>query len=143
MSQDHTGPQPTALGQDHLFRKLDELGSMHMRTREDMAEVKAEVKAIGASQSRVEKRQELFEQEIQSEIELRHKRANDQMREMAEKTFKRVDQIEGEVKLIREERIAEKAQWRGPEKVIALLIALAGGAGAIAALVNYLPHGAR
>lgn len=137
MSQDHTGPSATVGGQDHLFRKLDELGAMHMRTREDMAEVKEKVKSIASSQDRFEKRQEHFEAEVWREMEQRHHQIEGGVAELRAETDRRIGEIETKVTTIREERIAEKAQWRGPEKVIATLIGVGGAIAAVATFIGY------
>lgn len=150
MSQDHTGPfASSAGGQDQLFRKLDDLATMHMRTREDMVEVKGEVKSIAASQARVEKRQEHFEREIHEELEKRYSVVQNEIAataalaakridETAAVATKRIDEIETQVKTIREERIAEKAQWRGPEKAIAGLVGIAAAIAAIGAIIAFV-----
>lgn len=139
MSQDHTGPfASSAGGQDQLFRKLDDLATMHMRTREDMVEVKGEVKSIAASQARVEKRQDIFEREIHEELDKRHAIVQTEIAQTAAATAKRIDELDTQVKTIREERIAEKAQWRGPEKAIAALVGLAGALAALGAIIAYV-----
>lgn len=110
---------PGQAGGEHVFRKLDEVGAMLMRTREDVVETKAVIKGVAEAQARQEKRQNHFEAEVERRFVKTH-----------EDTERRFEDISKEVKTIREERIAEKAQWRGPEKVIAALAALGGALGA-------------
>uniref|UniRef100_A0AB74UI68 DUF1640 domain-containing protein n=1 Tax=Caulobacter phage BL57 TaxID=3348355 RepID=A0AB74UI68_9VIRU len=111
---------------------------MHMRTREDMAEVKEKVKTIASSQERFEKRQDHFEQEIWREMEARHSETKESLARISAETAERIDEIESKVNTIREERIAEKAQWRGPEKAIAALVAVAGAIAAIASIMTFM-----
>ncbi|AFU86566.1 hypothetical protein D869_gp348 [Caulobacter phage CcrRogue] len=107
---------------------------MHMRTREDMAEVKEKVKTIASSQER-------FERDVWREMDIRHAETKEQLAAIKNQTADRIDEIEAKVNTIREERIAEKAQWRGPEKVIAGIVALAGGVTAIGVLWSiFKPH---
>ncbi|AXQ68283.1 hypothetical protein HOT99_gp334 [Caulobacter phage CcrBL10] len=107
---------------------------MHMRTREDMAEVKEKVKTIASSQER-------FERDVWREMDIRHTETKQALADIKDHTNERISEIESKVNTIREERIAEKAQWRGPEKVIAAIVALAGGVTAIGVLWSiFKPH---
>lgn len=114
---------PGADSGGHVYRKLDELGAMHMRTREDVVEIKTTVRALVEGQARHEKRMAEFEADVDRRIG-----------ESRQHTALRIDGLAGEVKTIREERIAEKAQWRGPEKVIAVIGSIATLIGLIAAV---------
>ncbi|AFO71750.1 hypothetical protein CcrKarma_gp085 [Caulobacter virus Karma] len=135
MSQDHNG---SSSGQERIYQKLDELGSMHARTREDIARIQEMMRAVGSSQERIEKRQDHFEREIWREMEDRAARTSAQLDEIKSHTNLRIEEIEAKVDTIREERIAEKAQWRGPEKAIAALVAVAGAIAAFATILTFL-----
>jgi len=129
MVQTATAPAEDHAGQHFLYRKLDELSSMLMRTREDAVETKSIVKAMAEGQVRHEKRMEAFERDVDQRFIAQ-----------AENTKREIEAVATEVKTIREERIAEKAHWRGPEKVIAGITGLAGAiGGAIAIKAFFFP----
>lgn len=118
-------PSPQVAG--HIYRKLDELGAMHQRTREDVVEIKAAVKGVAEAQARVETRQKDFEFDVDRRFgEHRHH------------VDAEIGKITSRLTTIHEERIAEKAQWRGPEKVIAALAGIASAIAAIAAIRGFL-----
>ncbi|UTC29871.1 hypothetical protein BAJUN_02650 [Bajunvirus bajun] len=123
MSQDNLQGFPASPGDPLIVRMLAEMQSSQTRTREDTIEIKGAVKSMSEAVTRVEKRQEAFEKEVDQRIESEHRKNNAKMVEIAR-----------EVKTIREERIAEKAQWRGPEKVIGILVLVASALGAIVAI---------
>lgn len=123
MSQDASLGIPATPGDPLIVRLLTEMQSSFSRTREDTIEIKGAVRNMADAVARVEKRQEAFEKEVDARIEAEHRANNIKMREIAL-----------EVKTIREERIAEKAEWRGPEKLIAGLVAFAAAIGAILAI---------
>lgn len=124
--------------QDLSHRMTEVTGGM-MRTREDMAEMKAESRATGAAVARIEQRHDKFEAEMRTRLEETHRRNNERMIEIAreqsldweaklgqvlealEGTNTELRGVKGRVDTIERERIAEKSQWRGPEKLIALL----------------------
>lgn len=128
MAQSVTSPtdQP-GVGDNFLYRKLDELSSMMMRTREDGVETKVIVKAMAEGQARHEKRMEAFEKDVDNRFIA-----------AATETNRQIEAVATEVKTIREERIAEKAHWRGPEKVIAAIVSIAGLLGAIVAIKTFV-----
>lgn len=101
-------------GGDHVYRKLDELSAMHMRTREDVVETKVLVKALAENQAG----QARAFSKHQEDVDRRFKTH-------AEETDGKLNEIAAQVTTIHEERIAEKAQWRGPEKVVAVISAIA------------------
>lgn len=119
--------------------RVDQLVDAHQRTREDMVEVKAATRAVADTLTRIETRQDGFEKEINHRLEENHRKANETMARWAKETHDRVESVENEVKSIREERIAEKAQWRGPEKIVAALAALASAVGLFAAVKGLIP----
>lgn len=116
-----------------IFEKIDHLSDAHSRTREDMVEIKGAVKSVAEAAGRIEARQHSFEQEVNGRLEDAANAAKHAMSIFGKEITGRVEVVEGEVKTIREERIAEKAQWRGPEKVIVTVAGLATLIGAIIA----------
>lgn len=121
---------PSASTVDRIFTKIDEQTAMHMRTREDLLEVRGAVRELTSGQERAEKRQTDFEKDVDKRFEIRFK-----------DTDVRLTDLDTRVTSIHEERLAEKAQWRGPEKVIAFLIAAGGVISLAIALKDViLPH---
>ncbi len=136
--------QTTARMFEDISKRLTEFTGSVMRTREDVVKLDSVMGAIGKTLERIESRQDTFEREIRNRLDEQHRRANERMVEIAEEyaadNEKRFSKVEGELtrqsaelKTIREERIAEKSQWRGPEKMIVFLqvgsfmAAIAGG----------------
>lgn len=138
---------------EDLTTRLSEFTGAFMRTREDMAEMKATGKMTADVVKRIEHRQDQFEREMRERMETQHRRANERMVEIAREHSKslearldeqdeahvkvntRVDGVIAEVKTIREERIAEKNQWRGPEKVM-VVVQFCGIAAALAVAIG-------
>lgn len=124
--------------QDISHRITEMTGGM-MRTREDMAEMKAESRSTAQAVARIEQRHDKFEAEMRTRLEETHRRNNERMIEIAreqasdwesklgqvlealEGTNTELRGVKGRVDTIERERIAEKSEWRGPEKMIALL----------------------
>lgn len=118
-----TAPGEPEGNQYLIQRKLDDLGAMHMRTREDVAEIKATTREIASNQVKVERRVDDMEKQV-----------DERFKSHAQEIDGRIGRVEKDVTTIREERIAEKAQWRGPEKLIAVLGTIGAILGALAAV---------
>lgn len=124
---------------EDLVHRMTEVTGAAMRTREDMAEMKAESRSTAAAVARIEQRHDKFEAEMRTRLEEQYRRANERMAEITreqgtewekklaqvlaalEGTNTELRGVTGRVDIIERERIAEKSQWRGPEKMIVLL----------------------
>jgi hypothetical protein len=113
-----------------VFQKLDEQTAMHMRTREDLVELKGDVRVLKEQGTRHDERQHEFERTIERKFKEHAENTDAKLGEVSEK----VDDLDTELTSIREERIAEKAQWRGPEKVILAIAGLGSAIGAVLAI---------
>lgn len=103
---------------------------MHMRTREDLIEMKGDVRALKDGAARGDIRQSEFEKEVARKLAEHAEHTDGKIVELNG----RVGGLDTQITEIREERIAEKAQWRGPEKVIAVLVSLGGAIALLVAL---------